>query len=75
MKAHPERVIPQLADAAISTGKDRNALFSEYIIAHYRSTGKLAPGCDAKDFYAYMDSRHVRGGEWELTNEVSQKMP
>ena len=55
MKAHPERVIPQLVDRAIATGKDRNCLFSEYIVFHYRATGNLAPGCDARDFYAYLD--------------------
>jgi len=56
-KAHPEYVITQLADHAIATGKDRASLFSEYIVAHYRATGKLAPGCDARDFYAYLDSK------------------
>jgi len=55
MKPHPEYVIPQLADVAIATGKDRNCLWSEYIVANYRATGKLAPGCDARDFYAYLD--------------------
>lgn len=55
MKPHPEYVIPQIADRSIATGKDRNMLWSEYIRFHYKMTGKLAPGCDAKDFYAYID--------------------
>ncbi len=54
-KAHPELVITELVEKAISTGKDRTALFSEYIVLHYRSTGKLAPGCNAHDFYAVLD--------------------
>jgi len=54
-KAHPELVIPQLVIKAISSGKDRGSLFSEYIVAHYRATGKLVPGCDARDFYAKLD--------------------
>lgn len=41
--------------AAIATGKDRQSLFSEYIRIHWRTTGKIAPGCDAKDFYAALD--------------------
>jgi hypothetical protein len=57
MKAHPEKVIPQLADRAIATGKERNALFSEYIVLHWRATGNLAPGCDTRDFIAYLDSK------------------
>jgi hypothetical protein len=56
MKPHPEYVIPQLLERAIKTGKERNSLWSEYIVAHYRATGNLAPGCDTKDFYAALDS-------------------
>jgi hypothetical protein len=76
-KAHPERVIPQLLERAIETCKERNSLFSEYIVFHFRATGNLAPGCDARDFYVALDQRHphVRGDEIELTDEVSQKMP
>jgi hypothetical protein len=55
-KSHPERVIVPLVVKAMETGKDRASLFSEYIRLHYHATGNLAPGCDAKDFYAVIDS-------------------
>lgn len=54
-KPHPERVIVSLVEKALETGKERAALYSEYIRLHYRATGRLAPGCDAKDFYAVLD--------------------
>ena len=56
-KPDPSKVIPQLLEAAIQTGKERNSLYSEYIRLHYRTTGNLAPGCDAKDFYAALDAK------------------
>ena len=67
MKAHPEYVIPQIADLAIATGKERNALFSEYIRYHYKCTGKLVPGCDARDFYAYLDKTNPTPPAWRGT--------
>jgi hypothetical protein len=54
-KAHPELVIRQIVFMAIRTGKGRGSLFSEYIQKHWRTTGKLAPGCDSRDFYAVLD--------------------
>jgi hypothetical protein len=54
-KPHPERVIVSLVEKALETGKERVALFSEYIRLHYKATGRLAPGCDAKDFYFVLD--------------------
>lgn len=54
-KPKPERVIPQLLVATKATGKDRQSLYSEYIRLHWRTTGKLAPGCDAKDFYKALE--------------------
>ncbi|MEZ0396826.1 MAG: hypothetical protein ABWK53_10415 [Anaerolineales bacterium] len=54
-KLHPERVIEPLVRKALETGKDRASLFSEYIKLHFRATGNLAPGCDAKDFYFVLD--------------------
>lgn len=58
-----ERVKPALAREAYriaGTTKIRNELgrrqraWSEYICLTYRSTGNLAPGCDAKDLYAWL---------------------
>lgn len=66
-KPHPELVIPQLLDRAIASGKDRGSLYSEYIVAHYRATGKLAPGCDARDFYAALDEKQ-ENKTWIKTN-------
>lgn len=54
-KPHPERVIEPLVRKVLETGKDRASLFSEYIKLYFRATGKLAPGCDAKDFYFVLD--------------------
>lgn len=54
-KPHPESVIPEIVKRVIETGKERNALFSEYIRFHYKYTGKLSPGCDARDFYFVPD--------------------
>jgi len=54
-KPHPERVFEELVRKALETGKERAALFSEYIKLHYRVTGKLVPGCDARDFYFVLD--------------------
>ena len=33
----------------------RQRAWSEYIRLHFRVTGNLAPGCDAKDFYSWID--------------------
>jgi hypothetical protein len=65
MKPRPEKVIPQLLEKAIATGKERNSLWSEYIVFHYRATGNLAPGCDAKDFYVALDSSASKNVEDE----------
>lgn len=59
-KAHPEKVIPLLLARAVATGKKRNDLFSEYIRFHYQVSGSIAPGCDAKDFYAAYDNYIVK---------------
>lgn len=54
-KVNKDRVHPGMARAAREWAKDRASAFSEYIRIHYQSTGRLAPGCDAKDFYAVYD--------------------
>jgi len=49
--------------------KDRQSAWSEYIRIVYRATGSLAPGCDARDFFAAYDeevaveSMVVEGGQ------------
>jgi len=53
-KPKPEKVIPNLAIKAYeATGGEMNKVYSEYIRLHYRATGQLAPGCDAKDLIAW----------------------
>lgn len=49
------RVIPALAREAYQRAKgEKQRAFSEYIRLMYRVTGRLAPGCDAKEFYAWV---------------------
>ena len=55
MKVNTERVNPQLARAAIAKATQRAAVYSDYIILHFRSTGNLAPGCDARDLIAWYE--------------------
>ena len=54
-KAHPERVIPQLAQIAMTGCTQRTHLYTQYIIAHYRATGNLASGCDARDLICWYE--------------------
>jgi len=54
-RAHPELVIPELARQAMKGCKVRMHVYSQYIMAHYRATGNLAPGCDARDLYAWLE--------------------
>lgn len=53
-KAHPEKVIPQLAEKAIELAKDINCAYSQYVRLYYQSTGKLASGCDARDLIEWL---------------------
>ena len=55
-KAHPECVHPGLARKAVGRATHRTHVYSEYIILHYQSTGNLAPGCDARDLYAWLEA-------------------
>jgi hypothetical protein len=61
-KPKPEKVKPYLAREALFLAKDTKSAWSEYIRQHYRHTGDLAPGCDAKDFFEWVkqnpESRH-----------------
>lgn len=54
-KTDISKVHPGMARAAKAKAKDRQAAWSEYIRIHFQSTGRLAPGCNAKDFYAVYD--------------------
>jgi len=55
-KPRPERVIPSLARLALVRAQgDRKKAYSEYIRAHYQATGRLAPGCDARDLGAWIE--------------------
>lgn len=63
MKPDKSKVQPSIAKLALSRASgDKQRAWSEYIRAMYQSTGSLAPGCDAKDFYAYIDSMVITHG-------------
>lgn len=58
MKPDKSKVNPNIAKVAMErAGGDRQKGWSEYIRAMYQATGSLVPRCDAKDFYAYVDSK------------------
>ena len=70
-KGHPERVDPTFALQAIREADSIGAAYTHYILAHYRATGDLAPGCDARDLYAWWDEYNGRQLEnQEVTEEV-----
>ena len=53
-RGHTEDVKPAWADAALlAADGDYGKAYSQYIILAFRSTGKLALGCDARDLLAY----------------------
>lgn len=61
----PNRVYPTLAEKAYEAPLEyrnelghRQAAFSQYIVERFRAIGQLGPGCNAKDFYAYLDQRY-----------------
>mgnify|MGYP007082076485 FL=1 len=56
MKPDKNKVHSEAArQAIINADGQRNAAYSQYILLMYRSTGRLAPGCDAKDLQAWYD--------------------
>jgi len=55
LKAHPEKVDPGIGRMAIKQAKDRQSSWTQYIVLHFRHTGNLVPGCDARDWYAWYD--------------------
>lgn len=57
MKPDKSKVHPAIAKIALERASgDKQKAWSEYIRAMYQSTGSLAPRCNAKDFYAYLNS-------------------
>ena len=67
-KPNPDKVIEDWAIVALSNAKDIQSAYSHYVICSYRSTGKLASGCDAKDLIAWykvnmLDEYKAKGGK------------
>ena len=58
-KDHPEKVFPVLARQALAETDQRTHVWTHYILAHYHSTGNLAPGCDARDLYAWLETNEA----------------
>lgn len=54
-KEYPDRVYPAMARRVMAKAKLRTHLYSDYIVAHFRATGNLAPGCDARDLMAWYE--------------------
>lgn len=52
----PEKVIPELARLAVRDTDQRTCVWTQYILRHYRTTGNPAPGCDARDLYAWLEA-------------------
>ena len=57
-KAHPEKVDPSIGYEVMTEATDRQGSWSDYIVAHYRATGDLVPGCDARDWFAWYDEQN-----------------
>ena len=55
MKAKPERVHEILAKQIMGKATLRTHLYSDYIVATFRTTGNLAPGCDNRDLIAWYE--------------------
>jgi hypothetical protein len=54
-KVDTDRVHPTFARLAVFGTDQRGKVWTQYILLHYRATGKLAPGCDAADMYAWLE--------------------
>ena len=53
-RAKPELVDSHLAYQALDkAGGDRQTAWTQYILLHFRATGRLAPGCDMKDLQCW----------------------
>ncbi len=54
-KPNPGKVDPGIARSAMANANGKvSAMWSQYIREHWRLTGDLAPGCDKKDFDAWL---------------------
>lgn len=54
-KPNPGKVDAELAMMALRETKQRTHFWTQYILAHYHSTGDLAPGCDYRDLTAWCE--------------------
>ena len=71
MKANPDKVHPRLAINALElVNGDLNAAYSQYIKLHYRATGSLAPGCDAKDLQAFYNKQKEGAKRYDKSGTV-----
>jgi len=64
MKININSVNRNIAVVALKNAdEDRQKAYSQYIILMYRSTGRLSPGCNAKDLQAFYDKEDEDGQE------------
>lgn len=64
-------VIPSMAIKAYENANgDLAKVYSEYIRLYYKCTGRLAPGCDAKDVIKY-----IQGNVNGVLREVHEEGP
>lgn len=54
-KANWTKVNSYLANMAVESGVDKNALYSQCVMLSFRSIGRLGPGFDNKDLIAWVD--------------------
>ena len=53
-KADPSKVWGSAALKALDRAKVVSEAYTEYILIHYKATGTLAPGCDARDLIEWL---------------------
>ena len=53
-KADASKVHPRFGEIIVETGKDLGSLYSEAVRLSYHTTGRFAPGFDAKDLVAWV---------------------
>jgi len=55
-KPDKSKVHPGMARKALEMASgDRQLAYTKYILLHYRSTGRLLPGCDSRDLHAFYE--------------------
>lgn len=67
-KGNAKKVVPEIGIQAIRRAQQRTHAWTEYIIVHFRTTGNLAPGCDAVDFYEWW--QQYNGQKLEASDEA-----